>query len=136
MYMCKRCRNVINTCSMMTNEFDDICNVSSTVWVFSLFPSLFPFSRNEQYLEKANILCCKSSMAWLTIQTIFGESVIFNVNPSCHGWWYKAIWWVQCIAKMCFKLFSIVCDKPNATVWQIMKTSFCLLFIVYRTNFH
>ena len=31
-------------------------------------------------------------MAWLTIQTIFGESVIFTVNPLWHGQWQEAIW--------------------------------------------
>ena len=38
----------------------------------------------EQYLEKSSILCCKSSMAWLTVP-IFGESVIFIVNPPWYG---------------------------------------------------
>ena len=42
--------------------------------------SILTWQCNEQYF-----LCCKSSVAWLTVQTIFGESVMFSVNPPWHG---------------------------------------------------
>ena len=42
-------------------------------------------THNKQYLEKSSILCYKSSMAWLTIETIYGESVIFTLNHLWHG---------------------------------------------------
>ena len=75
--------------------------------------------------------------------TIFGESIIFTVNPPWHGrsyklhlekqqfaynplwygWWHKIVHWVQCIAMMFFKrnsLFSVVCGEPNAILWHLL----------------
>ena len=97
---------------------------------------------NKQYLEKYSILCCRSSMAWLTIQTIFGESVIFTVNPLWHGWWHKAIGWAQCIAMMYIfsKKFIVLhfCREPHATLCHFLKNimfTHYLLCIGQRTDF-
>ena len=37
-------------------------------------------------------LHCKISVAWLTVQTLFGQPVIFAVNPLWDGQWQEAIW--------------------------------------------
>ena len=71
------------------------------------------------HIWRISNLHCISSVAWLTVQTIFGGSVIFTVNPPWHGWRHKAIWWVQRIATTFFKrnsMFSVACGVVSLTL--------------------
>ena len=111
---------------------------------FLSFPHSFHFhvaTYNKQYLEKSSILCCKSPMAWLTVLTIFRETVIFTVNPLWHGWSHKAIWWVQLIAVMYifsknsfFPLFVVSPMLLYDIFWKNMFTHY-LLCIGHCTDF-
>ena len=86
------------------------------------------------HIWRTSNLHCKSSVAWLTVQTIFGEPVIFAVNPPWRGWWHKAILWVQHIAMM----FFVVCGEPNTIMWYFLKSIVFTCYLscmVYRTDF-
>ena len=77
--------------------------------------SILTWQCNEQYLEKSSILCCKSSMAWLTAQSSL-------VSPTHYNNVFKGN-----------SLFSVVCGEPNI-FWGILeKHHFCPLFIMHSS---
>ena len=86
----------------MLDNYCSLCRLSLS----SL--SILTWQYNKQYLKKSSsILCCKSSMAWLTIWTIFGQPVIFTVNPP----WHKARSPMLCnnvLKNHCFPLFVVI----------------------------
>ena len=141
--VCANQYSVINHCSLVSHFL--LCNYSSLCRLnlssLSLPLSVLTSQCNKQYLKKYSILCRSSSVAWLTtaVQTIFGESVIFAVNPPWYDQWQEAIWQIQCIATRINSLFFVVYGPVSLTLFcGIFKNVILVCYLscmVDRTDF-
>ena len=95
------------------------------------------------HIWRISNLHCKSFMAWLTVQTILGELVIFAVNSPWHGWMAQSnlVSPTHCNDVLLKELFFIVCGKPNAILWHFLKNMFyarylsCMVYYMARPNY-
>ena len=78
------------------------------------------------HIWRISSLHCKSSVALLTVQTLFAEPVTSAVNPLWHGWWHKAILWIQHIAIMLLK------ENHCSPLFVASLTLFCGIFWKHR----
>ena len=132
--------SILPTCIVIALFFLSLltlCTVPFIIWVSS-FPLLFPFSCSNAMsnIRRSLVFYVVNPLTWLTIQTVFGELVVFVINPPWHGWWHEAIWWVQHIAVMLLK------EKPIVFRYSCYSVAFwrpCfphyLLCMVHSTDF-